>query len=146
MSDTKWTNRIAGERMSVDRQFSEYVEASSFSNQQWGLVMTAVEFEIENPEDPDEARIVANTSKLPSIMPEMDRIENQGPMGGGGGGSGGGGGGLFSGVKSALGLGGGGGGDDRMDEAAELAQQYAEELQEELESKGRWASICETAS
>lgn len=146
MSDPKWTNRIAGERMSVDRQFTEYVEASSFSNQQWGLVMTAVEFEIENPEDPDNARIVANTSKIPSIMPEMDRIDQQGPMGGGGGSGGGGGGGLLSGVKDALGLGGGGGSDARLDEAAELAQKYAEELQEELESKGRWAGICETAA
>ncbi|MFC7250626.1 DUF5799 family protein [Halomicroarcula sp. GCM10025324] len=140
MRDPSWTDRIAAERMSVDQQFNEYVEASSFSSQQWGLVMTAVEFEIENPESPDEARVVANTSKLSSIMPEMDRIEQQSPMGGGGSG-GSSGGGLFSGVKSALGLG-GGGSNEKMEEATELAQQYAEQLQEELESKGRWESLC----
>ncbi|MFC6973593.1 DUF5799 family protein [Halomicroarcula sp. GCM10025709] len=149
MSDSNWTDRIAAERMQVDQQFNDQVEVSSFSSQQWGLVMTAVEFEIENADDPESARIVANTSKLPSIMPELDRIEQQSAMGGapggGSGGSGGsGGGGLFSGVKDALGLG-GGGNDDRIEEAAELAQKYAEELQEQLESNGRWDSVREQA-
>jgi hypothetical protein len=147
MSEGNWTDRIAAERMQVDQQFNDQVEVSSFSSQQWGLVMTAVEFEIENASDPDSARIVADTSKLPSIMPELDRIEQQSAMGGApekGGGSGGGGGGIFSGVKDALGLG-GGGDDERMDEAAELAQKYAEQLQEQLESNGRWKAVCEQA-
>ncbi|WP_254271429.1 DUF5799 family protein [Haloarcula marina] len=147
MSDSHWTNRIAGERMQVDQLFNDQVEASSFSSQQWGLVMTAVEFEIENPEDPDEARIVANTSKLPSILPELDRIEQQSGMGqAAGGGSGGSGGGFLSGVKDALGLGGGGGSDERKSEAEELTQRYAEKLQEKLESNGRWRSVCEQAA
>ncbi|MBX0347745.1 MULTISPECIES: DUF5799 family protein [Haloarcula] len=147
MSDNDWTDRIAGERMEVDRLFNDQVTASSFSSQQWGLVMTAVEFEIEGPEDPETARIVANTSKLPSIMPELDRIDQQPGMGQqSGGGGGGGGGGLFSGVKDALGLGGGGGADQRTEEAAELAQQYADKLQEKLESNGRWQAICKQAT
>jgi hypothetical protein len=146
MSDSSWTDRIAAERMSVDQQFNEHVEASSFSSQQWNLVMTAVEFEIENPQNPDEARVVANTSKLTSVMPEMDRIEQQSPMGAGGGSGGSSGGGIFSGVKAALGLGGGGSKSARKEEAAQLAQQYAEKLQEELESKGRWKTICEIAA
>ncbi|MFC7077708.1 DUF5799 family protein [Haloarcula halophila] len=146
MSDSNWTDRIAAERMQVDQQFNDQVEVSSFSSQQWGLVMTAVEFEIENAEDPDSARIVANTSKLPSIMPELDRIEQQSAMSGApdGDSGGSGGGGLFSGVKDALGLG-GKGNDERMEEADELAQQYAQELQEQLESNGRWKSIREQA-
>jgi len=55
MSDD-WTDRIAGERMAVDKQFADRVEGSSFSNQQWGLVMTAVEFEIEEPASPPRPR------------------------------------------------------------------------------------------
>ncbi|EMA22090.1 hypothetical protein C435_05668 [Haloarcula marismortui ATCC 33799] len=147
MSDSNWTDRIAGERMAVDQRFNEQVKASSFSSQQWGLVMTAVEFEIENPGDPDAARIVADTSKLSSVMPEMERVANQGPMGGPGGDqSGGSGGGLLSGVKDALGLGGSGGGNKQQEEeAARLAQAYAEQLQEKLESNGRWKSVCEQA-
>jgi hypothetical protein len=147
MSDSDWTDRIAGERMAVDQRFNEHVKASSFSSQQWGLVMTAVEFEIESPGDPDAARIVANTSKLSSVMPEMERVANQSPMGGPGGDSGGsGGGGLLSGVKDALGFGGSGGGNKQQEEeAARLAQEYAEQLQEKLESNGRWQSVCEQA-
>jgi len=144
MSDSNWTDRIAGERMAVDQLFNDQVQASSFSSQQWGLVMTAVEFEIENPEDADDARIVADTSKLSSVMPEMERVANQSPMGGPGGDSSGGSGGLLSGVKDALGLGGDDGGIDREQLAAaeELAQMYAGDLQEKLESKGKWEEIC----
>src|SRR6056297_770248 len=126
-----WTGRIAGERMAADKQFADRVEASSFSNQQWGLVMTAVEFDIEGPDDPETATIVADTSKLPSIMPELDKVGQGGPMAGGAGGGGGGGGGLLDGVKSALGLSGDDGEDDRTDEARQLAQAYADELQAE---------------
>ena len=149
MSDD-WTGRIAGERMAADKQFADRVEASSFSNQQWGLVMTAVEFDIEGPDDPETARLVADTSKLPSIMPELDKVGQGGPMGGapGGGESRGGssGGGFLDGVKAALGLAGGSGEDDRAEEAAELAQAYADELQQELEANGRWERVCEQAS
>ncbi|MFB6255890.1 MAG: DUF5799 family protein, partial [Haloplanus sp.] len=58
---SNWTDRIVGDRMAVDREFSDRVRASEFSNQEWGLVMTAVDFEIEHAEDPDRARIVADT-------------------------------------------------------------------------------------
>jgi len=149
MSDD-WTGRIAGERMTVDRQFTDRVEASPFSNQQWGLVMTAVEFDIEGADEPETATLVADTSKLSSIMPELDKVGQGGPMGGpaGGGDSGGGseGGGFLSGVKAALGLAGGGGEDDRTEEAEQLAQAYADELQGELEANGRWETVCEQAS
>lgn len=145
MSD--WQDRIVGVRMTVDREFNDRVEASSFSRQQWGLVMTATEFEIENPGDADEARIVANTEKLPSVLPEMDRIEEQmGAMGGSGGSSGGSAGGLFGNLKSALGLGDGGSRDEeRASEARELTQEYADELQRELESSGRWDEVRQLA-
>ena len=146
MSDNDWTGRIAGERMAVDKQFTDRVEASSFSNQQWGLVMTAIEFDIDSPGEPETARLVADTSKLGSIMPELDKVGRQAPMGGqqsaDGGGSDGG---LFGGVKALLGLG-GDGEDERADEAASLAQAYADELQSQLESNGRWQTVCEQAA
>jgi len=146
MSDD-WTSTIAAERMELDNEFNDRVTASSFSNQQWSLVMTALEFEIENPDDPEAAEIVPDTSSVPTIMPELDRIAQQGPMGGGGGSqsSGGSGGGLLGGVKDALGLG-GDGDDERLEEAEALAEQYAELLQEKLEANGRWNAVCERAS
>ncbi|HKL28236.1 MAG TPA: DUF5799 family protein [Natrialbaceae archaeon] len=145
MSD--WTDQIVGERMAVDNEFSQRVVASEFSNQEWSLIMTAVEFEIEDADDPDRARIVADTSKLDAIMPELENIRTQ--MGGVPGAPGAGqdrskgGGGLFDGIKNALGL----DGDDeesddkRKEAAAELAQEYATALQEHLEEKGRWDEV-----
>ena len=144
---SEWTDAIVGERMTVDNQFTDRVSASRFSSQEWGLIMTATEFEIENAADPDAARLVADTSSLPAIMPELENLRSQmGAMGGapGGGGSGGSGGGLVDSIKGALGLGGGddGGVDNEELEAAErLAQEYAEELQAHLEDNGRWEQI-----
>jgi aryl-alcohol dehydrogenase-like predicted oxidoreductase len=57
MSD-KWTDMLAGARMQVDQQFQSRLERSEFTNQEWGLVMTAVEFEIQNADDPENARAV----------------------------------------------------------------------------------------
>ena len=144
---SNWTDAIVGERMTVDREFNDRIRQSEFSNQEWGLIMTAVEFEIEDADDPENARIVAETSKLPQIMPELDNISKQmGAMGGGdpsGGSSGGPFGDIVSDIKEAL-LGGGGGGgvDQQQLEAAErLTQEYADELQRHLESKGKFEQV-----
>jgi hypothetical protein len=144
-----WTDSIVGDRMTVDREFNDRVQASRFSGQEWGLIMTATEFEIENADDEEQARIVANTEKLPQIMPELENIRSQmGAMGGapkesGGGGGSSGGGGVFGSIKRAFGLGsGGGGGSDEQLEAAErLTQEYADALQQHLESKGKWNQV-----
>ena len=145
MSESDWTSRIAGERMAVDREFTDRVEASSFSNQQWGLVMTATEFEIENPGDPETARVVADTSNLPSIMPELERVENQTGMGGPPAQQSGGSGGVLSSLLNVLGLGGGDDSEEQVAEAEQLTQAYADELQQAIESNGRWESVCEQA-
>ena len=50
MSDA-WTDSITGARMQVDKQFQQQVRDSEFSNQQWGLIMTAVEFRIDDPRE-----------------------------------------------------------------------------------------------
>ena len=144
---SEWTDAIVGERMTVDNQFTDRVSASRFSSQEWGLIMTATEFEIENPADPDEARLVADTSSLPAIMPELENVRSQvAAMGGAGGQRDGSssGGGLVDSIKGALGLGGGddGGVDDEELEAAErLVQEYADELQAHLEDNGRWEQV-----
>ena len=143
MSGT-WTDMIVGDRMAVDNEFNSRVEASEFSRQEWGLIMTAVEFEIEDP-GTDRARLVADTANLPAVMPEMDRIaDQQRGMGGSGGGSG-----ILGTLKDALGFGGSGGrgtDQDRVRAAEELANAYAKELQAHLEERGKWEAIRAAAS
>ena len=140
MSD--WTDAIVGDRMAVDREFSQRVRESEFTNQQWGLIMTAIEFDIENADDPEAARIVADTEKLPQIMPELEKVNHGGPMGQQQGREGGGLGNIVSSVKESL----MGGGDDGPDEervaaAERLTQEYADELQSHLEGKGKWEQV-----
>jgi hypothetical protein len=145
----EWRDRLAGARMQVDQQFTDQVVQSQFSNQQWGLIMTAVEFEIENADQPEAATMVANTEHLDQILPELDKIE-QG-MGGAqpGGGQSSGGGIIDSIGKLVPGMGGGddsGVDEDQLAAATALTEQYATQLQEYLESEGRWADICEGAA
>lgn len=151
MTDDAWRDRIVGARMAVDDEFADRVEASSFSRQQWSLVMTATEFDIEDAEDPERAHIVATTDQLDSVIPELDEIETQMQSMGGGGGqrSGGSGGGIFSKIKDTLGLQNGSKGsedDERKREAVQLVGEYAEMLQEYLEERGRWEEIRSIAA
>jgi hypothetical protein len=146
MSGQEWTDRIVGDRMAVDREFTDRIEASEFSSQQWGLIMTATEFEIDHPADDERAQLVANTEKLPAVLPELDRIDSQaGAMGAGGGsgsgGSGGSDGGVFGSIKRAIGLDSGGGDAERTEAAERLTGEYASELQRRLEERGKWAEI-----
>ncbi|WP_123624088.1 DUF5799 family protein [Halorubrum sp. CSM-61] len=147
---SEWTDAIVGERMTVDNQFNDRVSASRFSSQEWGLIMTATEFEIEDADDPEDARIVADTSSLPAIMPELENVRSQvaamgGAPGGDAGGSGGSGGGLVDSIKGALGFGGGSGNDgpsdEEMEAAERLVQEYADELQAHLEEVGKWEQV-----
>jgi len=146
MSDSDWTDLVVGERMQVDQAFNEKVAASHFSSQQWNLVMTAVEFELEHADDPDRARIVADTSKVETILPELENIEQQrGMASAGNAGGGDSGGGLFDGIKDTLGLGGSGPDREQLAAAEEMAQMYADDLQAKLESTGKWERVLETA-
>lgn len=135
---SNWTDAIVGERMTLDREFSDRVRESDFSNQEWGLVMTATDFEIEHADDPDRAHIVADTTNLPQMMPELENVRSQMSMGGGSNSSGGG---VFDSIKGALGLGGGNGDDERLETAEQLVQEYADQLQAKLEEKGRWDEV-----
>jgi len=138
-----WTDSIVGDRMTVDREFNEQVTNSRFNSQEWGLIMTATEFEIENADDPEAARIVADTEKVPQIIPELDNIRSQmGAMGGGGNDSSSGGG-IVDSIKGALGMGGGGkkGEQEKLEAAERLTQEYADALQDHLEKKGKWNQV-----
>lgn len=149
MSKQPWMDRIVGDRMAVDREFTERVNESRFSSQQWGLIMTATEFEIRNPADPENARLVADTEKLPQIMPELEKIDAQVQAAGGAGGStgsSGGSGGLLGSLKSALGLGGSGASDEDQQAAKALVAEYADRLQQRLEEQGKWEPTCEMAA
>lgn len=141
MSD--WQDRIVGARMAVDTEYEDRVEASSFSRQEWGLVMTATEFDIE---DGDEPRLYADTDALADIMPEVEKVAQRTPMNPDGAGESSDG--ILGSVKSALGLGGSGGSgeptEERVREAEQLTQGYARELQRHLEERGSWEEVLET--
>ncbi len=147
----QWRDSLAGARMQVDQQFSDRIVASQFTNQQWGLIMTAVEFDIENPEDPETAELVANTDQVKHIIPELDNLP-QG-MGGApmaaGGGQDSGGGGLLGRIRGFL-TGDSGGSSqtdtETLEAASTLTNEYAKELQAFLEEQGRWESLCESAA
>ncbi|WEL17444.1 MULTISPECIES: DUF5799 family protein [unclassified Halorhabdus] len=140
MTDGSWTQRIAAERMQTDQEFADRVAASPLSSQQWGLVMTAVEFEIDGPEDPETAELVVDAQKLTSVMDEIRRIGDRQP---GGAATADNSGGLLDSVKDVFG---GSEADDQLRETAEdLAAEYATALQTRLEERGRWAEVCELA-
>ncbi|MGM0398457.1 MAG: DUF5799 family protein [Halobacteriota archaeon] len=150
MTDDSWQDRVVGARMAVDSEFEDRVAASSFSRQQWSLIMTATAFEMRDADDPDRARIVANTDELDAILPELDEIERQmGTMGGRDSNQTASGDGLFGSIASALGLGNGDGADDdaaQRAEATDLVEGYATQLQDHLEANGRWEEIREMAA
>ncbi|MFB6200845.1 MAG: DUF5799 family protein [Halorhabdus sp.] len=145
MSDGSWSEQIAAERMQTDQEFTERVADSPLSSQQWSLVMTAIEFDIERPDDPDAAELVADTSRLSSVMSEIRRMDDRGASGMGtrptetesdGGG-------LFDSLKDTLGI---GSESDPLRETAErLAADYANRLQARLEERDRWGEICTQA-
>lgn len=145
MDQKRWTDRIVGERMAVDREFNDRVEQSEFSRQEWGLIMTAVEFEIENPES-EHAALVADTSKIPHILPELEKLQEQMSAAGAAPGGSSSSGGVFDSIKNALGLGSGGPDPERGDAASRLAQEYANELQNRLEENGKWEEVQSVAS
>jgi len=146
----EWTDQLAGARMQVDQRFQETLEASSFTSQEWGLVMTAVDWTIENPDQPEEATLVADTSKLSEIIPELENIQQQmggaqrpveeGPDTGGILGR------LKRYVHDLQSNSSGGSSTKRFEDAKELVDGYTVELQSYLKERGRWEDICQAAA
>lgn len=145
-----WRDKLAGARMRVDQEFNQRVLDSQFSNQEWGLIMTAVEFDIDNPESPDSAEMTANTENLEQIMPELENLpQGMARPGGGAGGSDDSG--VIDSLKSVLGFdgsdaNGSGVDEDELAAATELVEEYAAELQLHLEEQGRWSEVCAAAA
>ncbi|MFB6102751.1 MAG: DUF5799 family protein [Haloplanus sp.] len=141
---SNWTDRIVSDRMAVDREFNDRVRASEFTNQEWGLIMTAVEFEIEHADDPERARIVPDTENLPQIIPELEKVRGQmGPAGGQGGQSGSdsdSGTGVVDAIRGALGIG-GSKEAEKLDAAEQLVGEYADALQQRLEDRDKWDDV-----
>ena len=152
MDMSEWRDMIVGDRMAVDQAFTERVQASQFSNQEWGLIMTATEFELVDADDPESARIVADTDAVESIIPELENLTTgMGPMVGSSesSGDGGGIGGVIDAITSALGLT-GNADDDGVDKetlgaAESLTQAYAEELHAHLKAEDKFESIRQVA-
>lgn len=146
--DNGWQDQIVGARMTVDQEFADEVQASTLSRPQWGLVMTAVEFEIENADEPEDAALLADTSKLEHVVSEMQTVDDDMAAMGKGNTPGGSSGGVVGGIKNALGLGGNDEDDTAELEATaeRLASEYAEDLQEHLEDEGRWETVRRTAA
>lgn len=149
MSDG-WTDNLAGARMQVDQQFNDRILDSRFTNQEWGLIMTAVDFNIENPDNPGEADLVADTDDLEQIIPELANIQKQ--MGGSPepvdeSSSGGLLGGKLGKYIDALKTNSRGGNEqEKLQDATALVQEYTDELQHFLEEQGRWSEICALAA
>jgi len=148
-----WRDQMVGERMAVDQEFSGRIADSELSNQEWGMIMTAVSFEIENSADPEKARLVADTSKVEHVIPEMEKLQDASGMGMPGGAAGGsrgsgGSGGFLGSVKDALGLGGDDDGtdDEVLARADALTREYAGKLQTRLEDNGKWTGIRKQAA
>lgn len=150
----EWTEKLAGARMQVDKRFEDRVRSSRFSNQEWGMIMTAVEWQVRHPEEPARAELVAVTDRFPDIIPELERINSQLQGGRGGMAVGGSGGGSDGGIGerignflgSLTGNGGGAGDEEKRRDAERLVRAYADELQEFLEERGRWSDLCEAAA
>ncbi len=141
----EWQDMIVGERMAVDDAFTTQVDNSQFSRQEWGLIMTAASFEIHQPEDAENARLVADTSDIPAIIPELDAVANMGPLGQPEQDSGGG---ILESVFASLGLTDDGTESDaeRAEAAETLVESYAQDLQAHLEAEGRWTEIRAAAA
>ena len=167
MTDSTWRDRLAGHRMQVDEQFAPQVRESPLTSGEWSLVMTAVEFDVEG--EGDSARLIADTSKLDSVVPEFETMRRRGPGGSprpdsvdGAIGSTKDALGINSfedvidlkplgdrlgiDLMGALGLAGETEDEEKIRAARRLSDAYARELQTHLEAEGEWERIREAAT
>lgn len=142
MAEGAWRDLIVGDRMQVDQQFADRVRQSGFSNQEWSLIMTAVTFEVEG--SAGSATLVADTSRVPDIVPEMEKLNRQMGQFGGGTERTGGGGGFVSSLLSSLGLSNGGSADrETVQKAERLVGEYADALEAHLRDNGKWDRVVD---
>jgi len=140
---SEWQNLIVGARMTVDQAFTDRVQASEFTNQEWGLIMTATELDIEHADDPETARLIADTEAIESILPELEQVRSQPGHIAGGDEPSDDSTGIIDSITNVLGLDDDDDADDRAKVAAaeSLAQEYAEKLQQHLESNDEFERV-----
>lgn len=143
-----WTDQFIGDRMAVDQEFSDRIQNSSFTTQEWGTIMTAVEFVIESPENPESATLVARTDDIEHVLPALEDM--QGPMGPAGPGSSeqSSSDGIVSRILGSLGI---GEEEEKIDEeqlqtAKQLADEYASTFEEHLKEQEKWEQACSVAA
>lgn len=138
---------LVGHRLAVDQEFATRVRDSEFSSMEWDLIMSSVTFELANPDDPEEAAIVADLEEVwtaidaiddlpdrqPGVKPSTPHRGSREP-------------GVLSRLSSSLGLDdvwGGGPSDERIQSANALVTEYAEVLQIHLKQQHHWEELCE---
>lgn len=114
------SDRLAAYRMEVDREFADRVRDSKLDRQQWSMAMTAVEFRVEDADDPEAATLVADTSKVGAVLAELEDGD----------------GGLLDGLPGPFGSGSG-----LEDEVDRLAGEYAAALEAALREAGEWEAV-----
>ena len=149
----EWTDKMARARIQVDKEFYESIERSQFTEQEWGLIMRATDWRVANAEDPEHARLVAETDRVAEILPQLSRIRQDVQTAAAGpeaarqrtlaeGFSG-----WINGFVEMLSRAvTGGSRDSRVDDAQDLADQYAERVQAYLERRGKWDDVRRAAA
>lgn len=65
---------LIGHRMNADKVFASRVAESRFSRAEWDLIMSIVEFEIDDPSDPETAKLLPVTDDLDDALAATDEI------------------------------------------------------------------------
>ena len=138
-----WRETIAAERLEADRYIHDRLEESALSAQSWDLLMVAVELSIDPGDGDRPPTLVADLGKIDAVLPQIAEIESRG--GGPVQYSGGEGTGILVKLLRAVGLNSGPGNQYRA-EAERIANDYAANLQEILEERGRWETIVSLAT
>lgn len=149
----EWTDKLARARIQVDKEFHEEVKRTQFTEQEWGLVMTAVEWRVANPDDPEHARLVAETDNVKDILPQLTRIRRDVETAAAG---------PDAARQRSLAEGFSGwingfvemlsravtseSTDSRVEDAETLAAEYAERVQDYLERRNRWDEVRQAAA
>jgi len=131
MSD--WRDRLARYRLRADREFEDRIREAALDRRQWNLAMTAVTFRFADADDPAAAELVADTTNLDDVLPEMRAVGEEDDDGG-----------LLDGVTSALGL--DDGEDPLKQEAERLVEEYTDELGAILKRENAWDDLRRAAA
>lgn len=130
---------LFGHRMNADKAFSEQVAHSEFSRGEWELIMSVISFEIDDPQDPENASLLPVVDELDRALQAAKEVPGANdPYSREGGSSGGvidritG---LFGGESKTTG--------DRRGEAEALVGEYAQVLEAQLKEQAAWATLCE---